>query len=134
MPESTSLEIVGVDDAGYADLVQHNGVSWSGAPLWQDEGGGLFAVVMADFLPNSPGPEIVVAGQSGAITLITRHDHVIGDINCDGIVNVADLLAVIGAWGPCVNPDNCPADIAPLPNGDDVVNVADLLAVISHWG
>jgi hypothetical protein len=23
------------------------------------------------------------------------------DINGDGIVNVTDLLAVVGAWGPC---------------------------------
>ena len=25
----------------------------------------------------------------------------LGDVNADGIVDVADLLAVIGAWGPC---------------------------------
>jgi hypothetical protein len=54
----------------------------------------------------------------------------------DGTVNVQDLLAVIGAWGPCADPDNCPADIAPLgpPMGDDLVNVQDLLAVIGAWG
>ena len=48
-------------------------------------------------------------------------------------VNVDDLLAVINAWGPCPNPANCPADIAP-PGGNDVVNVDDLLAVINAWG
>lgn len=49
------------------------------------------------------------------------------DVNHDGVVNVADLLAVIGAWGkaPCE-----PADI----NLDGSVNVADLLAVIAAWG
>jgi len=54
----------------------------------------------------------------------------------DGLVNVTDLLAVIGAWGACGNPANCPADISPAgpPVGDDVVNVADLLAVIGGWG
>jgi hypothetical protein len=54
----------------------------------------------------------------------------------DLIVNVADLLAVIGAWGACANPNVCPADIAPIgsPMGDDVVNVQDLLAVIGAWG
>jgi hypothetical protein len=45
----------------------------------------------------------------------------------DGAVNVADLLAVIGAWGPCAG---CPADI----DGNGTVNVADLLAVINAWG
>jgi len=56
----------------------------------------------------------------------------------DEVVNVQDLLAVIGAWGPCgdPNPPNCPADIAPIgpPVGDDVVNVQDLLEVIGAWG
>jgi len=54
----------------------------------------------------------------------------------DNTVNVQDLLAVIGAWGPCENPNACPTDIAPIgpPLGDDVVNVQDLLAVIGAWG
>jgi hypothetical protein len=49
------------------------------------------------------------------------------------VVNVQDLLFVIGAWGACPNPANCPADIAPA-GGNDVVNVQDLLAVIGAWG
>jgi hypothetical protein len=40
---------------------------------------------------------------------------------------------VIGSWGVCGDPNNCPADIAP-PGGNDVVNVEDLLAVIGNWG
>lgn len=55
------------------------------------------------------------------------------DINQNGGVDVADLLTVIGSWGPCAKPNNCPADIAPA-GGDDLVNVADLLAVIGAWG
>jgi hypothetical protein len=46
---------------------------------------------------------------------------------------VEDLLAVIGAWGACGNPNDCPADIAPV-GGNDLVNVEDLLAVIGAWG
>ena len=59
-----------------------------------------------------------------------------GDVNGDQNVNVTDLLAVISAWGPCANPNACPADIAPPgpPQGDDVVNVMDLLMVIDNWG
>ncbi len=53
------------------------------------------------------------------------------DINADGCVNVTDLLAVIGAWGPCPAPPAwCPADV----NSDGQVNVTDLLAVIGEWG
>ena len=49
------------------------------------------------------------------------------------VVNVDDLLAVIGSWGACPNPcpPRCPADIA---GTQCTVNVDDLLAVISVWG
>ena len=50
------------------------------------------------------------------------------DVNGDTQVNVADLLAVIAAWGACPAP--CAADT----NGDGQVNVTDLLAVINGWG
>jgi hypothetical protein len=49
------------------------------------------------------------------------------DINGDGIVDVSDLLALLGAWGP--NPGH-PADI----NDDGVVDVSDLLHLLSGWG
>ncbi len=52
------------------------------------------------------------------------------DTNGDHVVNVADLLAVINNWGPCVA---CPADVSP-PGGDGQINVSDLLAVIAGWG
>jgi hypothetical protein len=59
----------------------------------------------------------------------------VGDVTCDGVVNVNDLLAVINAWGPCpVPPATCPADVAPHPGGDGMVNVNDLLLVINNWG
>src|SRR5690606_9200402 len=45
----------------------------------------------------------------------------------DGVVNVDDLLAVIGSWGPCAG---CDADV----DGNNVVNVDDLLSVIGAWG
>jgi len=48
----------------------------------------------------------------------------------NGVVNVEDLLAVIGAWGAC---SGCEADLAPT-CGNGQVNVVDLLAVISAWG
>ena len=45
----------------------------------------------------------------------------------DGIVNIEDLLAVIGAWGAC-NPD-CVEDI----DGNGTVDITDLLEVIASW-
>lgn len=54
------------------------------------------------------------------------------DISGDGEVNVTDMLALLGVWGPCAAPcpPQCPADI----NNDCVVNSNDLLALISAWG
>lgn len=57
-----------------------------------------------------------------------------GDANCNGSVNIDDLLAVINGWGacppPCPPPANCPGDV----NGDCVVNIDDLLLAINNWG
>lgn len=56
-----------------------------------------------------------------------------GDINKDASVNVADLLAVINAWGECTEPpppqELCPSDV----NQDGTVGVPDLLMVINNW-
>lgn len=55
------------------------------------------------------------------------------DTNINNIVNVTDVWALIGAWGTCANPNNCPADVEP-PGIDDLVNVTDLLAIIGARG
>jgi len=55
----------------------------------------------------------------------------------DGLINVADLLGVIGSWGPCPSPCTPPSNFAVCRadlNDDCVVGVADLLAVIGAWG
>lgn len=57
----------------------------------------------------------------------------VAPIGGDGVVNVTDLLAVIGNWGQS-GPPRPQGDAAPLPNGDCMVNVSDLLAVIGGWG
>ena len=49
-----------------------------------------------------------------------------GDINGDSIVDVTDLLEVVGSWG---SPGGS-ADV----NEDGIVNVADLLAIVDAWG
>jgi V8-like Glu-specific endopeptidase len=48
------------------------------------------------------------------------------DINGDGITDVSDILALVGAWGS----SDADADV----NGDGVVGVADLLMLIDAWG
>jgi hypothetical protein len=55
-----------------------------------------------------------------------------GDANGDGTVDVADLVAVVLAWGPCppICPPACPADV----NDDCAVDVGDLVTVVLNWG
>ena len=49
------------------------------------------------------------------------------DIDGDGLVGIADFLAVLGAWGP--NPGH-PADIT----GDGTVGIEDFIFVLGAWG
>lgn len=50
-----------------------------------------------------------------------------GDLDANGQVDVLDLLALLGAWGPCAG---CPADL----NLDGTVDVQDLLILLGAWG
>jgi hypothetical protein len=49
-----------------------------------------------------------------------------GDVNGDGQVGFGDILAIIGAWGPC---PGCPEDL----DGNGVVGFSDVLIVIANW-
>lgn len=59
-------------------------------------------------------------------TLVTCH----GDIDGSGTVGFTDLLAILGAWGPCDHPTDCPEDL----DNDGHVDFADILLVLSAWG
>jgi hypothetical protein len=52
------------------------------------------------------------------------------DLNCDGVVDGADLLILLSSWGQCPDSDNCPADL----NNSGAVDGADLLLLLSAWG
>jgi len=55
----------------------------------------------------------------------------LGDVDGDGDVDTADLLALLGAWGDCPEPpEECPADF----DGNGQVNTADLLILLGNWG
>ena len=58
---------------------------------------------------------------------ISSSGGILGDVNCDGIVNITDILSIISAWGECAAV--CNEDIVP----DGIINVSDLLQVIGNW-
>ncbi|UCD74515.1 MAG: S8 family serine peptidase [Phycisphaerales bacterium] len=50
-----------------------------------------------------------------------------GDANEDDLVDIDDVFAVLGAWGPC---NDCPEDV----NDDGVVDIDDIFDVLANWG
>jgi hypothetical protein len=54
------------------------------------------------------------------------------DVNQDGVVDLLDLLLVLGAWGPA--PPPCPPHIPADVNADCTVDALDMLAVLTAWG
>ena len=59
--------------------------------------------------------------------LFPEQNGVPGDLDGNGLVDVNDLLVIIGAWGPCSG--DCPADLS----GDGIVSVSDILLLLSFW-
>lgn len=52
------------------------------------------------------------------------------DIDGSGVVDVSDMLLLLGSWGKCNVPEDCPSDL----NGDGQVGVPDLLMLLAAWG
>jgi ligand-binding sensor domain-containing protein len=74
--------------------------------------------------------DIWVSTISEGVTEIVLHDEgPMGDINGDGNVDVADLVSLVLAWGPCSDPFDCPTDL----NGDGTTDVADLVILVLNW-
>jgi hypothetical protein len=73
---------------------------------------------------------VLFSYKSGGIKT-TWFEYVIGDANCDQVVDVSDLLEVVSYLGFCEDPNiDCPADF----DGNGVVDVGDLLLVVDRWG
>jgi hypothetical protein len=78
------------------------------------------------------GGSVVEAGVDGVriLTVGCPAPGIPGDLNNDGFVDVVDLLALLGDWGPCPEPPaECDADL----NGKFGVEVGDLLILLSNW-
>jgi hypothetical protein len=78
------------------------------------------AAFSVDYIDGPPG------GGAATIRIVP-----LGDLDGDGVVNVADFLLLLAAWGPCPDPpDPCPADL----DGDGIVGVNDFLVLLGNWG
>lgn len=79
-----------------------------------------------------PGDETVTnAGIDNVnVDVFTCEVPILGDLNGDGEVNAEDLFILLGEWGLCADPDDCPADL----NEDGEVNAEDLFILLGNWG
>jgi hypothetical protein len=74
--------------------------------------------------------------ESGASAVTPQPFAILGasspDIDGNGVVNIVDLLALLGSWGECGRPcpPSCPGDL----DGDCAVAITDLLALLAAWG
>ncbi|MCI0363454.1 MAG: hypothetical protein L0Y44_05840 [Phycisphaerales bacterium] len=122
------------DGSVVAELVKTDAAGWQPVEKSAFEGahvGPIFRVTKSEsnfdpLLHSGPGyvnidPDQLIFGQP-----VLDCD---GDIDRNGLVNVLDLLLVIGGWGACpIGP--CPADV----DGSRIVDVNDLLGAIGFWG
>ncbi len=85
---------------------------------------GTFDLVPEVEVPALPDPLVwfVTVDPDGIDLLISK----LGDTNGDAVVDTADLLELLAAWGPCAD---CPADF----DGNGEVNVTDLLILLSNF-
>lgn len=94
------------------------------------------AAILASFDVAVPAGQVVTATATRAATGSTSEFSgciavagglVVGDLDRDGVVGLADLLALLADWGPCE--DRCPADL----DGSGAVGLGDLLIVLASW-
>jgi hypothetical protein len=114
---------------------QDGGLSWHHVELTtaQLEAAGVTftANMKIRFTANDGDPQSInEAGVDGFTVYAIECDTVIGDMDGNGIVDVADFLLLLSAWGPCQDcPPSCPGDF----DGDCAVGVNDFLMMLANW-
>ena len=138
-PEADTFVVEVSDDAGSSwvtlEIVGPSGPEVDGG--WFNVQFDLNAV--PGFTPNDQfrvrfhasdlGTGSVVEAGVDAVRLLEvecESDAIPGDLNGDGMVGFADLLQLLGAWGPC---DGCPEDL----DMSGSVDFNDLLFILSAW-
>ena len=85
---------------------------------------------VAVFDINGDGWLDIVAGRCSGTQVWIQQQPIVGDLDGDGDVDAADLAQLLGNWGLCPDPKDCPADL----DGDGQVNAFDLAILLGSWG
>jgi len=150
LPTNVAVTGVGFKDVSYHSGEPYDGTDWTitttgGKVRWQctqtyaqnPNANALRWATMYNFWFDAASAPAVVNGSmglfktTGAVSLATKapsNPCRMGDLDCNGIVDGADLGGVLAAWGTCPAP--CAADL----DGNGVVNGADLGIQLAQWG
>ena len=122
MPVDPRLDLGDVMNLTNEELIALYRTSGGGTPIDLAETG----LVEISFVRISVDSDSKLSPEIDGLADVTP--QIIGDVNMNGVVDVQDLLALIGAFGPL--PVGGPlADF----NNDFYVDVQDLLALIGNW-
>jgi hypothetical protein len=121
-----SGEVLGI----MTDLNELNASDFLGSDTTSYNSPSLRGLEAVDSASVSGTNQIVVHLEAGSpgdyVRVITR---LIGDLDGDGFVGIADLNIVLGNWNQNVPPGDPLAD----PSGDGFVGIADLNVVLGNW-
>ncbi len=110
---------------------QNNTTGGSGGAIFNDDSPAT-SVTDSTFCGNAPdniAGSFSDTGGNDFLPSCPAACEFIGDLNCDGTVDVFDLLILLDAWGPCPAAEECETDL----DGDGVVDVFDLLILLEEW-
>jgi hypothetical protein len=125
-------EFTSAGGADIAAIARWDGESWSAVG---DGADGVVQALMA-VSEAAGGAALAVAGDftmaggEPANRVALLRSALPGDLDGNGLVDVRDLLLLLGAWGDCPDPPAaCPADL----DGDGSVGVTDFLILLADW-
>ncbi|MDG2478164.1 MAG: hypothetical protein P8M32_09795 [Phycisphaerales bacterium] len=119
------LWVQGGDVATSESRFQHNEATVSGGGI-ESVGLGL-SLLRVEICANSPDQIVGDYADLGENSIQVACACA-SDFDANGVVDIADLLVVVGGWGACET--GCEGDT----NGDNSIDADDLLMVISLWG
>ena len=146
---------VTITNAGFKDIAYHSGETYDGTDWTFSASGGeakwqctqtfaqnaranalrwssLYNFWFDASVPAATGNGSIghfkVAGSTAVSTKVPSNPCRAGDLDCNGIVDGADLGGLLATWGNCSAP--CAADL----DANGVVNGADLGIQLSQWG
>jgi len=113
--------------AGTLDLVPIDGFQ----PMVSD----VFTVLIANEIIGEfdvvTCPDVYsVSYESDAVVVTVIKPLLPGDLDCNGAVDIADLLELLAQWGDCPAESECSGDL----DGSGTVDVSDLLMLLANWG